>query len=47
MASNLKAKQLIYSFKEFDTLPYPNAANVEYGSGNEYMNSTALNNTFG
>lgn len=46
MASNIKAKNKIYKFKTFGGMPYSNVGHIDYGSGNQYINSPALNNTF-
>lgn len=46
MASNIQAKNKIYKFKTFSGMPYSNVGHVDYGSGNLYINSPALNNTF-
>ena len=47
MSSNIKAKNLIYSFSKYDELPYQKAENVNYDVKNTFINMVALNNTYG
>lgn len=46
MASNIKEKNLVYSFDEYYGLPYDDVKSVDYTNENAYVNSIALNNTY-
>ena len=46
MASNIRAKNTIASFKKFEDMPYQSPGNIDYGPGRSYIDSIALNNTF-
>lgn len=46
MASNINAKNTLYKLKTFRGMPYQNVGNIDYGPGNQYVDSLTLNNTF-
>ena len=46
MASNIKAKNFIYSQKSYDGMPYPSYDAIAYSETNQYLNSLALGNTY-
>lgn len=47
MSSNLKTKNLIYSFNKHNELPYGTVQTIDYNNGSQYVNMTQLNNTYG
>lgn len=46
MASNIKEKNLVYSFDEQYSLPYDNVKKIEYSPENTYVNSIAMDNIY-
>jgi hypothetical protein len=46
MASNIKEKNKVYSFKSYTDLPYSDDKNINYSYENSMINSSNLNNTY-
>lgn len=46
MANNIQEKNLIYGLQPFNEIPYPKVENIDYGSGNQFVNAAQLDNTY-